>query len=109
MRFEKHGAAQFWFDGENGGVESLEMAGLQDAVAFGGAGQKIVGLIERSGQRLFDKQVQARIQQRRSYGVVMDCGNGDRGRVELEIGGEQIADGSKDRDGVFCSGLCRAD
>jgi hypothetical protein len=39
----------------------------------------------------------------------MDCGNGDRGRVELEIGGEQIADGSKDRDGVFCSGLCRAD
>ena len=68
------------------------MAGLQDAAAFGGAGDEVVGFGEVGDQRLFDEQVEARIEQGRGYRVVVDCGNGHSGRMKAEIGAEQFFD-----------------
>jgi hypothetical protein len=92
VRLKEHGAAQLGLDGEHGGVKALEVTGLQDAAAFGGAGDEVVGFGEVGDQRLFDEQVEARIEQGRGYRVVVDCGNGHSGRMKAEIGAEQFFD-----------------
>jgi hypothetical protein len=105
MRLKKHGAAQFWLDGENGGVEAFKVAGLQDALAFFSTGDQVIGFGEGGGEGFFDEQVHAGVEQRRGNGVVVDGGNGDGGGVDLEIGGEQGVDSGKDRYAVLLRGF----
>jgi hypothetical protein len=50
VRLKEHGAAEFGLDGEHGRVEALKVTGLQDAAAFGGAGDEVVGLGEGGDQ-----------------------------------------------------------
>ena len=84
------------------------MAGLQNTLALFSARDQVVGLGERGGNGLFDKQVEARIEQRRGHGMMMHGGNGDRGRVEPEIGGQQFVNSRKDWNGVSGRDIGRA-
>ncbi len=114
MGFKEHGAAQLRLDGEDGGIEALQMAGLQNALALFRALDQIVGLGERGGQRLFDQQVEAGIEQSRSYLMMVHGGNGDAGGVQMQIGRQQFVHGREDGDCVFgcrigCAGAVRFD
>jgi hypothetical protein len=102
---EKHGAAEFGLDSEDSGVEAFEVAGLEDAVAAVGAGDEVVGFSDGGGDRLFDQHVKAGIEQRGGNGMVMHGGDGDGGRVQFEIGGEQLIDGGEDGNSVFVRGV----
>ena len=102
---KKHGTAEIGLDGEDGGIETLQMAGLEDAVAIRGSGKQVVGFGQRCGEGLFDQQVEAGFEQRRGYGVVMDGGNGNSGGVEAEIGGEQCRHVWKNGEVVFGGGF----
>jgi hypothetical protein len=101
VRLKEHGTAQFGLDGKDGGVEALEVAGLQDATAFVGSADEVVGLGESGDEWLFDEQVEAGIEEGRGYRVVMDCGNGDGGRMKAEICAEQFVDRGEDGNGEF--------
>jgi len=105
MRLKEHGTAQFWLDGEHSGVEALQVTRLQDAPGSFGTRNQVVSFGERCGEGLFDQQIDPGIEQRSGNGVVMNGGNGDRGCVELEIGGEQRFDGGKNGDAVFLRGF----
>jgi hypothetical protein len=87
--------------GEDGGVEALEVAGLEDAVTTVRAGDEIVGLGEGGGERLFDEQIEAGVEELRGHGVVKDRGHGDRGGVEMKVGGEQGLGSGEDRNSVL--------
>jgi hypothetical protein len=92
VSLKKHGTAQRGLDGQDGGVEALQVAGLKDALAIAGFPDQVVGLREAGGEGLFDKQIEARIEQGGGDGMMMNGGNGHAGRVEMKIGGEQFAD-----------------
>ena len=49
MSLKEHGAAQLRLNGENRGVEALQMAGLQDALAFVRSPDQIVGVVQARG------------------------------------------------------------
>ncbi|HKF47564.1 MAG TPA: hypothetical protein VKB38_09425 [Terracidiphilus sp.] len=57
MRLKEHGPAEARLDGEDGGVEALEVADLEDAVCAGGAGDEVVGFSEGGGDGFFDEDV----------------------------------------------------
>jgi len=105
VRLKEHGAAELGLDGENGGVEALEVAGLEDFFLFPCQGNEVVGFSEGGGKRLFDEQVEPGMEQRGGYRVVMDGGNGDGGGVETEVRGEQRGRVWKNGDGVSGSGV----
>lgn len=105
MGLEKHGAAQLGLDSEDGGVEALKMAGLEDAAALFSASNQVVGLGECRGERFFDEKIDASIEQGRGDGVVVNGGNGDGGGVEMKVGGEERTNAGEDGDGVFFSGF----
>ena len=105
VRLKKHGPPDFWLDGKDGGIEALEMAGLQDALAFLRAGDEIVGLRKAGGERLFDEEIESGIEQCRGHCMMMNRGHGDGCSVEVKVGGEQLLDGGEDRDRVFGFGV----
>jgi len=97
-------------DGQDRGVEALQVAGLDDEAAFAASARpcnpdQIVGLGEARGEGLFDQHVEACIEQGRGYGMMMDGGHGDGGCVETKIGGEQFIDRGEDRDCIFSRGV----
>jgi hypothetical protein len=97
---EEHGTAELRLNGEDGGVEALEVTGLQDAGVFGGKSEEVVGLGEGCGQGLFDQEVEAGAEQGRGDGVVVNRGHGYGGRVNVKIGGKQFIGCGKDGDAV---------
>ena len=105
MGFKEHGTAKLGFDGEDRWVEALEVAGLEDSAVLFGECDQVVGFGQRGGQGLFYEHVEAGFKQRRGYIVVVDGGDGDRGCVELEVGGEQGGDVGKDGDVVLGGGI----
>jgi hypothetical protein len=109
VSLKEHGAAEFGLDGEHGRVEALKVSGLQDAAAFGGASDEVVGLGEGGDQGLFDEQVEARVEEGRGYRMMVDGGNGDGGRVQAEIGAKEFIDRCEDGDGEFGGGFGGAD
>jgi hypothetical protein len=92
VRLKEHGPPDFWLDGKDGGVEALEMAGLQDATAFFSAGDEIVSFRKAGGERLFNEEIESGVEQRGGHLVMMYGGHGDGCGVEVEIGGEQLLD-----------------
>jgi hypothetical protein len=101
MGLEEHGAGELGLDGEDGGVEALKVADLEDAVVPGGEGDEGVGFREGGGDGLFDEAVDAGLKKLRRGVVVMDGGNGDGGGVEAEIGAEGGFYCWEDGDGVL--------
>jgi hypothetical protein len=101
VRLKEHGPPDFWLDGKDGGVEALEMAGLQNAPAFLRAGDEIVSFRKAGGERLFNQEIESGVEQSRGDLVMMYGGHGDGCGVELQIGGQQLLNGREDRDRVF--------
>jgi hypothetical protein len=74
------------------------VAGLENSLVLFGDRDQFICLGRRSSKRLFHEEIESGVQQFRCDRVVVKRGNGDRSGIELEIGGEQILDGSEDRD-----------
>jgi hypothetical protein len=105
MRLKEHGPAQLGLHGEHGGVEALEVSGLENALLLFGESDEIVGFGQRGGQGLFDEKIEARVEQRGGDRVVMDRGHGNTGGVEMKVGHKHFVCCGKDRDGVVRGGL----
>jgi hypothetical protein len=101
VRLKEHGPPDFCFDGEDGGIEALEMAGLQDALTFLSAVDEIVGFRKAGGEWLFNQEIESGVEQSRGHGVMMHGGHGDSCSVEVQISGQQLLNGREDRDRVF--------
>ena len=96
VRLKEHGPPDFWLDRKDGGIEALEMARLQDALAFLSAGDEVVGLRKAGGEGLFNQEVESSFEQSRGHGVMMHSGHGDGCGVEVQIGGQQLLNGRED-------------
>jgi hypothetical protein len=105
MSLKEHGAAKARLDGEDGWVEALQVAGLEDEVALIGKADEVVRVGEVGGEGLFDEEVDAGIKQGGGHGVVMDGGNGNCCGVDFEAGREELFRGGEDRNGVFGGGV----
>jgi hypothetical protein len=81
------------------------MARLEDALLQARNADQVVRLSESRGERLFDEQIDAGLEQLRRYGVMMNRGNGDGGRVEAKIGSQQLRRRRIDRDLVLGGGF----
>ncbi len=92
VSLKEHGPAQLRLHRQHRGIEALQMAGLQNALPLGSKRKQLIRLGELRGQRLFHQQVESRIQQGRSYRMMMHRGHGHGGCVHLEIGGQQFVD-----------------
>ena len=91
---EEHRAGDDGQGGDDGGIEALEVADLDDAAGGAGGGDDVVGFRQGGGERLFDEQVHAALQQRLGDFGVMNGGDGDGGGVE--VGGiQQLGDGAE--------------
>jgi hypothetical protein len=108
MCLKEHRAANARFDGQHGGVEAFQMAGLQNAAVTLGARNQVVSLSEGRSKRLFNEKIKARVEQLRRHGVVMHGWHSDTRRIEVEIGGEQFVDGIEDRNTVLRGRVLRA-
>ncbi|HTW78191.1 MAG TPA: hypothetical protein VME23_01480 [Terracidiphilus sp.] len=108
MRFKKHGPLEARRHCEHGGVEALEMAGLNNSANTFSARDQVVGFGEICGQGFFDEQVDAGIEEICGDGIMMNGWNGDAGGVEIEVRSEEFADRVKNRDLVLCSGFMGA-
>ncbi len=87
--------------GQHGGIEALQVAGLQDALALFCARNQVVRLGQRGGQGLFDQQVEAGIEQRRGNRMMVHRWNGHSGGVQLQIGRQQFVWRGEDGNRVF--------
>jgi hypothetical protein len=96
MRLKEHGATQLGLHGKHGGVETLKMAGLQNAAFLFGKRHKFVGLREGRREWLFNEQMEPGIQKGARYCVVMDSGNGNGSGVEMKISREKFVERGED-------------
>ena len=101
MRLKEHRTTQAGFCGEDGGVEALQMARLQNLFLLFGESDQVVGFGQCCRKRLFDEQVDMSIEQCRGDAVVVHCGHGNGGRIDLNIGLKQIIERRKDGDAIL--------
>ncbi len=101
VRLEKHGPAQLRLNGQHRRIEALQVAGLQNAAAFVGARNQIVGFDERSCQRLFHQQVESRIEQHGRNRVMMHRGDGDCCCVKMKVGSQKLVNACEDGNSVL--------
>ena len=87
VRLEEHGHVDVGVDGEDGGVEALQVADLEDALVTRGQLDERVGFGERGGDRLFDQNIDAGLEQCAGDGGVGAGGDADGGGVELDLAG----------------------
>jgi hypothetical protein len=91
--------------GGDGGVEALEVSGLDDAVVLCGEGEDAVGVGERGGEGFFDEEVYAGGDEGLGCGGVVDGGDADGRGMELACCGDGIFDGWKCGDVEVFGGL----
>ena len=68
--------------GLEGGIEPLHVAHLEHDLAPLGGGDQLVGLDPADAERLFDEQMDARVEKSASDRVMQAGGGGDHGRVD---------------------------
>jgi hypothetical protein len=101
MRLKEHGPAQSRLNGQHGGIESLQMARLQDAPAALGACDQVVSLGKVRRQRLFYEHVDPGIEQFDRDGVVMNRRHGHAGSVHAKVGSKQRIDAWENGNRIF--------
>ena len=83
MNFEKEWARDNFFRGDDGGIEALEMPDLQDAAVTLGRGDQCVGFFERSGDRLFDEQIDSLFEQPAADARMLDRRDGEAHGIDV--------------------------
>ena len=104
VRLEEHGAIELGAGGVDGGVETFEVADLDEAIVLPGEGDELIGLCEGGGEGFFDEDVEAGGEQGRGGCGVMDGGDADAGGVDGEVGGEEGLDVGEGGDVVVGGG-----
>ncbi len=105
MGLEEHGAGEAGKGGSDGGVEALEVAGSENTAAGCGKGDELVGFGEGGGEGFFDQNVEICFEELRSDWRMGRGRNGDRGGLQVEVGGEEIVDGGEAGDVVAEGGV----
>jgi hypothetical protein len=82
---EEHGAIQPTLDGDDSWIEAFEMADLQNAIALTGEFGEARRLFLCGGDRLFDEQIDARLQEGCGHGFVSRGGDADGRGIDGEI------------------------
>jgi hypothetical protein len=100
MRLKKHGPPQLRLHCKHCRIEALEMPRLQDALVLYGQVKQFVSLLDRGGDRLFDKQIEPSTKQHGRHSVVMHSGNGNRRRIQVQIRRKQFLYRGEDGDCV---------
>jgi hypothetical protein len=108
MRLEEHGPAQLRLNRQDGRIEALEMAGLEDAAVLFREYDQFVSLGSGGGKRLFDEQIQTRAKQRIRRRLMVHCGHRHGSGIDMQIRGEHFINGSEDRNGKFGRGIGRS-
>ena len=83
-------------DGQDGGVEAFQVAGLQDPGSALRAGYQVVGFVEGCGEGLLDQQIEAGIEEHSGDGAMLNGRHRDAGGVQAEIGAQQLFDRGED-------------
>lgn len=83
MGLKEHGPLEARLHGENGGVEALQVAHLQDALVQFGATNQVVGFVQAGGDGFFHQDVEAGFKELCSNGMMLHGRNGDRNGVEF--------------------------
>lgn len=104
VALKEHGLEEMPTSGSDGGVEALEMSGLDDAIVLAAEFEDAVGIGEALGYWLLDEEVDTCGEEWGSRVGVMGGGDADRGRVEL-CGCERRFDGREDGDVEFLCGF----
>jgi len=81
MHFNKGGPGDHLLEGHHGGIEPLDESDLQNQAVFPRQCQKLVGLLKRRAQRLFDERVNAGGQEIPGDGKMISRRHGDADRV----------------------------
>src|SRR5271154_1384019 len=89
MNLEEHGARYNFAHGDDGGVETLEMADLQNCfIALSDRDQR-VGFLQRSSDWLFDEHVNSRGEQTATDASMFGSGDGKAYGLDA-VGGERV-------------------
>jgi hypothetical protein len=86
MHLKEHGAVEQRAHGTHGGVEALEVSGLDDARVLAGEADDLVSFGEAGGEGLLDEQVDPGTQQQFSAVGVLDGWDAEGGSVDAEFG-----------------------
>src|SRR5712672_1695058 len=73
VNFKVKRVIQRWHHRDDSGIESLQVADLQNPVDTHGRGNKFVGLRERSGHRFFNDDVYTKFKQAAADARVLNC------------------------------------
>src|SRR5258705_4482296 len=76
VNFKVKRMVQRWHHRDDSGIESFQVADLQNPVCTRGCGHKLVGLRERSGHRFFHDDVHSEFEQAATDARVLNCGHG---------------------------------
>lgn len=105
MRLKEHGVIEERASGSDGGIEALEMAGLEDAVVGGSGVDEMGGFGNAGGDGLFNEDVNACLEKSLRYGEMRGGGRANGGGVEGDVaaqtGGETLRERRVDGDGRF--------
>jgi hypothetical protein len=93
MGLEEHGLVKVLAGGGDGGVEALEVAGLDDAVVLRCEFEDAIRVGEAGREGFFDEKVYACGEEGLGCGGVVDGGDADGGGMERACGGEGFLDG----------------
>jgi hypothetical protein len=85
VRLKEHGPVEQRLNGEDGGVESLKVADLQDAAMLLRNGDEIVGFRSVSRDGLFNEEINLSLQQWSGDCVVLRSGNTNGCRIDADF------------------------
>jgi hypothetical protein len=100
VRLKKHGPRKALSYRKHSRIKALEVTGLDDTGFFCPL-DKIISLLKICGQGFFNEHVDSGVKKLSGHGVMMHSGHGDAGGIEIEIGGEELFDGWKNRNLVL--------
>jgi hypothetical protein len=87
---KEHGPLEVRLHSENGGIEAFQVADLQDSVLQFGAANQVVRFVQAGGDRFFNQDVQAGIEELCCDGMVLHGWHGDGNGVEFEPCGKKL-------------------
>ncbi len=101
MDLKKEREREGLFEGENGGVEALKVADLEDAIVVSGGVEQLAGGVKIGSDGFFDEDIEAGGEQGRTDGSMGLGGHGDDRCIG---GGAEGVEGVESGNGEFSGG-----